>query len=143
MVICREAQRAIAELKYVFDQKPDMVPLLVETRFAALLNRRQIISAVDTFRRFEERVHKDGNERGGHRYGLARHYCRSAACAAGDKENLVKRAMQQLHKAREEKYFDARRLVQLKRELDSLHEPKDFRDFVAELEMALRESNPK
>jgi len=128
-------ERAIADMEVVFTQKPEQIPVLLEIRLRALLQRKQLPEATVTAERWADWAEKQEAGRNKQRCNAS---CAFALCAAAtDKPDpLVDRAVALLTKAKADGFFTPALIAAMKedKDLDGIrHHPK-FVQFMAELE---------
>jgi tetratricopeptide (TPR) repeat protein len=119
LVVCQNAEKAIASLDFVLAQKPEQIAALLDVRVRALLKHNQVADATTTAERWADWADKQEKDRDNHEYNAA---CALALCAAGDtkqKDALTAKAVAVLARLRERGYFkEAARLVHFERGAD-------------------------
>jgi tetratricopeptide (TPR) repeat protein len=102
---CKNAEKAVASLSFVLQQKPDLVAGLFDVRVRALLHRKKVAAAVKTADCWADWFDSQDKTRLSDRYNAARAL---ALCAAQSEEKnaLAYRAVALLGRLQEDGYFD-------------------------------------
>jgi hypothetical protein len=136
IAICQGAQKAIADIEFIFTHRPEAVPGMVAIRMRALLKRKQLADATVTAERFAAWAEKQEKDRELHCYNAA---CAFALCAAtSDKPDaLVEQAIALLTKSKAGGYFTPERIAHMKQDKDfgGIRQHPKFVQFAAELEV--------
>jgi hypothetical protein len=135
--LCQNAEKAIAEIEFVFTQKPEQVPELLAIRVKAPLKRKQITDATASAKRFAAWAEKQEKDRDGQHYNAA---CIYALCAAAVEETargkLVEQSLALLVKCRDGGYFsDPAKVVYFQQDSDfaGIRSQAKFQAFVKTL----------
>jgi hypothetical protein len=135
---CRNAEKAIADLEFVFQQPANQIPGLLSLRVQALLKRQKPAEAVTTAERSARWAEalKEGRDDG--RYDAACMYALCAAAIEKDREKLVEESIKLLQKAKAGGLFTAEMIAHFKQDSDfnGIRTHPKFAAFVKELEPA-------
>jgi tetratricopeptide (TPR) repeat protein len=119
LVACRNAQKAIADIEFVFQQPPEKIADLLALRGNYFLSRKQPAEAVKTAERFAAWVETVNEKfRDEHRYKAACVYALCAAALEEDREPLVERWLALLQKAKAGSYFKEKSIAHIKKARD-------------------------
>jgi tetratricopeptide (TPR) repeat protein len=135
---CQSAEKALADLDFVFTQPAASIPGLLDIRIRALLKRKKPADAVASAERFAAWAEKQDKERDTQRYNAA---CDFALCAAAstakEQDALLDRSLALLRQAKAAGYFNDPKLVShIKQDRDfaGVRTHPAFVKFLAELE---------
>jgi hypothetical protein len=133
--VCQNGLRAIADIDFIFTQKPVRIPNLLDGRVQALLKRKQVADAAASVERFVAWVEKQEDDRDENRYRAARLF---ALCAeATDMPYvLLDQAIALLNKAKDADYFTPPRVAQIRKDSDfnGIRQNAKFVQFMSQLE---------
>jgi tetratricopeptide (TPR) repeat protein len=134
---CRNAEKAIADLEFVFQQPAQEIPGLLNLRVLALLKREKPAEAVTTAERYAQWAETLKKGRNGERYNAARAYALCAAAIEKDREKLIEESIKLLQKAKAGGYFTDEKIAQIKQDSDfnGIRPNPKFAAFVKELEI--------
>jgi len=119
LAACRNAEKAIADIEFVFQQPAEQIPALLEIRVKAVLHRKKLADAVVTTERWAtwaEKQEKGGRD--GQRYNAAFAFALCAAAIEADREKLLDRSLALLRLAKSGGFFDAAKIAHIKQDSD-------------------------
>ncbi|MCS6849849.1 MAG: tetratricopeptide repeat protein [Gemmataceae bacterium] len=137
ITVCQNAEKAIADIEFVFKQLAKQIPELLVLRVQALLKRGKPAEAVTTAERFARWAETlDEKLRNNERYNAACVYALCAAAIEKDRDKLVDQAIALLQKAQAGGYFKAEQIAHIEqdRDFDGIRTHPKFVAFLKELE---------
>jgi len=136
LFVCRNAEQAVAQMEFAFEQKPEYVWSLLEARLKILLARGRLADAIATAERFAVFVEQDKyHSNGSSRYNSACLFGLCAKAAEKERGSLAVKAVQLLRRAQTVGYFSEANLSHMlqDRDLDVLRDRTDFKKLVEDV----------
>ncbi len=105
IAINQKAEQAIADIEFLFKQKPEAIPTLLAIRVRAQLKRSQPEQAIVSVERFAAWAETQDKSRDEQRYHAACQFSRCAAKIEKDREKLIGRSLELLQKVKSAGYL--------------------------------------
>lgn len=134
--VCRNAEKSIANINFIFQQGSDQIPELAAIRVVALLHRNNSLEAILTANRFAGWAEEQEKATDDQRYNAACLFALCAAANAAQRDVLLTQSLDLLEKIKSKNYFTPQRIAQMNQDsnFDGIRQESRFASFRSSLE---------